>query len=55
MLNDRTADLASLLDRDELYQDFLRIASFVRRSDGEGEEASALVLRQSSKICWPDS
>lgn len=40
MLNDRSAGLASLLDRDELYQDFLRIASFVRRSDGEGEEAA---------------
>ena len=40
MLNDRTADLASLLDRDELYRDFLWIASFVRRSDGEGEEAA---------------
>ncbi len=40
MLNDRSAGLISLLDRDGLYRDFLQIASFVRRSDGEGEEAA---------------
>ena len=49
MLNDRSAGLTSLLDRDGLYRDFLQIASFVRRSDGEGEEAA----RRSASVSAP--